>query len=193
MKKLLMMVAVAMMMTMSVKAQSAGEWSFKGRIGSNMSTVTNNDDAKWKFGLSAALGVDYMFTDKFGASLELNRNVFGSKSKFLDEDSKIDYFHIPLLAKYYAAPWFALQAGPQIGFLNSAKRDGVSYKDTCKKTEFSIPLGVSFEPNLKSFSSTSSVIIDLRYHLGLTKVNDYGLDSYCNRAFILSIGYKFGL
>lgn len=35
MKKLLMMVAVAMMMTMSVKAQSAGEWSFKGRIGSN--------------------------------------------------------------------------------------------------------------------------------------------------------------
>ena len=191
MKKILMMVTVAIMTAMSMNAQSAGEWSFNGRLGGNMSTLTNYDDAKWKVGLSVGLGVDYLLTDKLAVSLEVDRNVMGNKSN--DKNNTLDYFHVPLLAKYHVTPWLALEAGPQIGFLVSAKRDGVSYKDNCKKTEFSIPIGASVEFPVKKDTWLDNVVLDLRYHLGLTKVNDFGTDSNCNRAFVLTIGYKFGL
>lgn len=193
MKKILLMVAVAIMTATSVNAQTAGKWSFKGRAGFNMSTVTNDDDAKWKFGLSLSSGVDYMLSDQMAVSLELDRNSLGSKSDMLDVNSTLDYIHVPLLAKFYLKPWLALEAGPQIGFLVSAKQDGVSFKDTCKKTEFSIPVGLSFEIPARKSDWYNCVVVDLRYHLGLTKVNDYGTDSYCNRAIILTLGYKFGL
>ena len=191
MKKILM-VAVAMMTAMSVNAQSAGEWNLKGRVGGNQSTVSNNDDAKWKVDWSVGLGVDYMITDNLAATLELQRDVMGSKSDMTGKKNTLDYLHFPLMAKYYVTKWLALEAGPQIGFLLRAKNDGVSYKDQCKKTEFSIPIGVSVEIPVKS-SWKSHTIIDLRYHLGLTKVNDYGTDSYFNRGFILTVGYKHDL
>ena len=190
MKKILAMAAVAMMTAMNVNAQSAGEWTFKTRVGGNLSTVSNNDDAKWKADWSVALGVDYMITDKLAATLELQRDIMGSKSEMTDKKSTLDYLHFPLMAKYYVTKWLALQAGPQIGFLLRAKNDGVSYKDQCKKTEFSIPVGASVEIPVTS-SWKSHVLVDLRYHLGLTKVNDYDTDSYCNRGFIMTVGYKY--
>ena len=37
----------------------------------------------------------------------------------------------------------------------------------------------------------SHIVVDLRCHLGLTKVNDYGSDSYSNRSFILTVGNRY--
>lgn len=54
-RKILFLAAVAMMTAMNVNAQSAGEWTFKTRVGGNLSTVSNNDDAKWKADWSVAV------------------------------------------------------------------------------------------------------------------------------------------
>lgn len=193
MKKFLAMVAVAMMTAMSANAQSAGDLIFKGRLGGNVSTVTNNDDAKWKIGYSVSVGFDYMITNKLSAVVELNHNLIGSKSELADKNANLDYTHIPVLAKYYVTPWLALQAGPQIGFLFNAKIDGKSFKSTCKKTEFSIPLGASVEIPITESAWMDRAIIDLRYHLGLTNTNKSGSENCYNRAFILTVGYMFDL
>ena len=159
MKKFLAMVAVAMMTAMSANAQSAGDLIFKGRLGGNVSTVTNNDDAKWKIGYSVSVGFDYMITNKLSAVVELNHNLIGSKSELADKNANLDYTHIPVLAKYYVTPWLALQAGPQIGFLFNAKIDGKSFKSTCKKTEFSIPLGASVEIPITKSAKTAITVL----------------------------------
>lgn len=190
MKKMIMMIAVAVLTAVSANAQDAGNFRLKYRVGGNLSTVTNNEDAKYKLGVSVALGAEYFLTNKLGLSLELDRNVMGYKSKFLDKNAIIDYFHFPLQAKYYVTPWLALQAGPQIGFLARAKVDGTSVKDQCKKVEFSIPIGASFD--LLKFKD-NCLYVDLRYHLGLSKVNTEGSENICNRGFFLSVGYFYSL
>lgn len=46
-------------------------------------------------------------------------------------------------------------------------------------------MGVSYE--------FSNVVIDARYHLGLTKINKEGDKSMKNSVFMLTFGYKFDI
>ena len=54
-----------------------------------------------------------------------------------------------------------------------------------KKVNVSIPVGLSYE--------YMNVILDARYHIGLTKVNKVdGRDSK-NKVFTFTVGYRFAL
>jgi hypothetical protein len=112
------------------------------------------------------------------------------------------------MAQYYVIPGLAIKAGIQPGFLVRAKQkydyenggiaihtDG-DIKDGCKKFDFSIPVGISYE--YKSF------VLDARYNIGLTKVyKDIDADAAellgisnktCrNSVFQITLGYKFAL
>ena len=197
MKKYVVMVVAAIMATMSMNAQEKGQLNYVVRLGGSMSTFANNDDAKMEPNFNDAIGLNYMLTDQFALGFEVQANYMGAKSKTLDKRVTLLYTNIPLLAKYYVTPWLALQAGPQVGFLRTAKFDGEkSYKgrkvkDDLKKVDFAIPLGLSFEPKITSRGD--ALLIDLRYHLGLTpvnkKINDGDKSSY-NRAIILTVGIR---
>ena len=54
-----------------------------------------------------------------------------------------------------------------------------------KKVDISIPLGVSYE--------ISDFVIDARYNLGLTKINDAGSNSSKNSVIMVTLGYKIPL
>ena len=200
MKKYLMIIVMAMMAAISVNAQSDNysKWSMKGRVGGNLATITDAEDTKMKLDVTAGFGVDYRISKNFALALEVNHDQFGAVDKKDDVDLMLDYFHIPLMAKFYATNWLAFEAGPQIGFLSKAKVDGhsnyagIKVKDAFEKTEFSLPIGVSFEPNISS-GNLGTLVVDLRYHLGLSKVNKVGDNSSRNSAIILTLGYKFGL
>ena len=145
-----------------------------------------------------------MLSDNF--SLGFGAIVSNQGAKY-DSDAEgkytadLDYVQVPLLASYYVLPGLAVKAGVQPGFKMKAKAkyDDHTYDldrvyDAYKhltgedvkinKFDFSIPIGISYE--------YQNVVLEARYNLGLLKIVNAG-DAFYNRAFMLSLGYKFQL
>ena len=66
-----------------------------------------------------------------------------------------------------------------------AKYDGNSFSDQCKKVDFSIPVGLSYE--------YQSFVLDARYNIGLTKTVKDAAEKTKNSVFQITVGYKFAL
>lgn len=126
-------------------------------------------------------------------------------SEWRDVKEHHDYVNIPLMLSVYPVRNLALKAGVQLGINTNATmeyteatitRDSNGEGSTesvdktktdlkLKKTDFSIPVGVSYE--------YMSVILEARYNIGLTNVyKDLGLDGK-NRVFTFNIAYRFSL
>lgn len=108
-----------------------------------------------------------------------------------DFDTKLNYINVPVLAKFYITKQFTAEAGPQLGFLVSAKRDGNDIKDAYKSvdTGFNFGLGYNFTDNLG---------VGIRYTVGLSNIADYDVDtteeyydSPKNSVLALTLAYKF--
>ena len=195
MKKLMI---VAAMMLMSTGAFAQGMF-VKPMVGATLSTLTGDvEDTKFRLGLGAGAEFGYMFSEQFGATAGVLFSMQGCKYKdneyMKDYGTTLTYLNIPILANLYLLPGFAIKAGVQPGFLLSAKTKGkerllgdweefdVSGTDGLKKFDFSIPLGLSYE--------ISDFVIDARYNLGLTNINDNGHGKAKNAVIMLTIGYK---
>lgn len=121
--------------------------------------------------------------------------------------TNLDYLNLPLLLGYRVGGGFSVKAGVQVGMLVGAKdkkskteiipvevggrRQGnavsqsMDLLDDCKKVDFSIPIGVSYE--------FEHVIVDARYNLGLTRLYKLDLVKSRNSVIQLSVGYRLGL
>ena len=174
----MMMIAAMMIAAVTVKAQQAGETFLKPMVGATLATVTNNGN-DMKFGLVAGAELGHMISDQFGLSVGALYTQQGGKNSGVK--STLEYINVPVLANLYVAQGFALKAGVQVGFLTKAKAEGLDFKELCNKTDFSIPLGASYE--------FSDFVIDARYNLGLSNV---GKDAGTNRnsVIMLTLGYK---
>ena len=206
MKKLLTIIATALI-AISVSAQSeAGSFTLKPNVGFTYTTATGDwgEDTDGAFALTAGVEGLYMINEKFGASLGLNYTGYNTSMEvFTLKGDKKDlvysnyYFNIPAMANYYVAPGLALKAGIAVNFLSTAKIDGydeyefalgrktiakTKVKDFYKSTFFSIPVGASYEFN--------DFVFNLRYNFGISKVSDLGEDGSFN-ALTFTVGYKF--
>ena len=85
MKKYIVLVVVAIMTSVSMNAQEKGDFNYKVRLGAALSTFTNNDGAKMEPNFQYAIGLDYMLTERFAMSLEVQANYLGAKSKEFDK------------------------------------------------------------------------------------------------------------
>jgi hypothetical protein len=85
---------------------------------------------------------------------------------------------------------FRIQAGPQIGFLISAKsknnNDITDIKDNYKPIDFGISVGASYVFPPTGFG------IDARYNLGLSNINKNSSVNSTNRGVQLGVFYIFG-
>ena len=118
----------------------------------------------------------------------------------------LQYITMPILFNCYVAKGLALKAGVQPAFLLDARmkseaaiytvaEDGMktyqpveeidSKWTTVKSFDVTIPVGISYE--------YENVVLDARYHFGLTTVFKSGLWSSTNSVFSVTIGYKFDL
>ena len=151
----------------------------------NVSNLTGDvDNASSLVGFQVGGFAEIKLTEKFAIQPELMYSAQGAES---DGDKfKLDYINIPVMAKFYVAKSFSLEAGPQIGFLTSAKIEGEDVKDFVSSTDFSANLGAGFD-------FTENLSAGLRYNFGLTNVYDVeGFDdSIKNGVFSVSLGYKF--
>jgi len=182
--KKLMMIAVLFAATVVASAQ---QMFIKPMAGATLTTITGDytDNTKMKVGLVAGAEFGYNLNEKFGLTGGLLYSMQGCAIKNSDDKSKMEYLNIPLLANYYIIPGLAVKAGLQPGILMSAKTGDLDVKDKCKKLDLSIPLGVSYE--------FSDFVIDARYNLGLTNINENDNIKQKNSVIMLTVGYKIGL
>ena len=133
-----------------------------------------------------------------------------STSSVSDLESSFDYFNVPIMIKFYLVGGLNIQAGPQFGFLSSAKGDVVDAANNVTKgkdlTEFvkesDVSLGVG-----AGWDLPFGLNITARYNIGLSDINKYtnnaiplqtsslGNAQAKNQVFQFSLGYrliKFG-
>ena len=194
--KKLMMIAVMAIFAMTASAQNTnrevGAFTLQPKVGLTIGsfsgeyvTVGGKVENKKRVGFTAGLEGEIYATNWLGIALGLNYAQQGWK--FNDVKCKYDYLNVPLVADFYVARGLALKTGVQLGFLMNAKWDDLNVKDDCNKTNFSIPIGISYE--------FSNVVLDLRYNVALSKVNKNATDNYKFRSDLvqITIGYKFEL
>ena len=90
------------------------------------------------------------------------------------------------MGKYYLTKGFSLEAGPQIGFLLSAKNDKTDVKDSFNTVDFGVNFGLGYKLD-------NGLNFGARYNLGLSDINNIDNSSNKNRigVFQLSVGYFF--
>jgi len=131
--------------------------------------------------------------EKFGIQPEILYSTHGVKNKFVkdgiayDNDVKLSYLNLPILAKYFITQGLNVQAGPQIGFLMHAEENNLNITDHVKTIDFGLNFGIGY-----NFLQDCSV--DLRYNLGLLNALNFhvGDVNYTikNNMFSLALGYK---
>lgn len=194
MKKVLLVFAV-----LAITASSFAQTKFGVKAGVNFANV-NGDDVEMdsKTGLVFGAFAKFELSEKFAFQPELLYSAQGAKAttswEGIDYDvtDKINYLNIPLMAKFYATEGFSIQAGPQIGFLLSAKEkeeamglsDEYDIKDNMKGVDFGLNFGVGYELPM-------GLGFDLRYNLGLTNIADSDETDIKNRAIQLTASWAF--
>ena len=221
MKKMMMMLLMATVALTASAQNEVGQFTLQPKVGLNLASVSGvytidnpytneKDDGNLKgdfaigveaeYGLSekfsVAAGVLYSCQGKDFGSVKLYNNPDGSAGWGWDKNVlNLGYLNIPIVANFYFARNWAIKAGIQPGFLLSAKEkvDGIGTNESYDKDiksdyqsfDLSIPLGLSYE--------YQKVVFDLRYNLGLTKINKKGDESCKNNVIQFTIGYKFAL
>ena len=193
MKKTLFLLLVALLTTCCLKAQEQGDLNFSFRGGVILSDLTGSKDAETKVGVGYGINLFYGFTDLLAAGLDVSVDRLGAHSVVTDKNMNLRYISVTPTLKLYATKWLAFHAGPQFNFLNSARMNGISFWNQTRKFGVSLPVGVSFEPNLKLFDDDDTLILDVRFQFGLTHANRSGViaDNLHSNALMISIGYKF--
>lgn len=191
MKKILLSAAAIMAFGFASQAQDI---KFGAKAGLNIADFGGDAETSGsRTGFHVGAVAEFKLTEQFSIQPELLYSMQGAKFETLDgfdvveEDMKLDYLNIPIMAKYYLFEGFSIQAGPQVGFLMSAKAEDEDVKDSFKSIDFALNGGVGYELPL-------GVFFQARYSAGLANVADgEGSDDYSinNNVISVSVGYKF--
>jgi len=216
--------AIALMAFAFTQAQ---DLKFGAKAGLNLANLTGDvEDTSMKPGFHVGGFVEIKFSDKLALQPELLYSLQGAKTEYnysfgdmMSESSEskinLSYINIPVMLKFYPVEKLFLEAGPQVGFLVSAKSkdeysitmDGtttsgsedVDVKDSFKSIDFGFNIGAGYE-------FTENLFANVRYNIGLSNIaeeteidvedidfenlsaNDFSVK---NSVLSVSIGYKF--
>jgi hypothetical protein len=186
--------------TITATAQTKqGEWFSSSSIGAGLSTFAGDiEDAKSRFGLVINTEIGYNVTDWFAPSIGLTNAYQGVGYTVIDKNLYMDVLSVPLLMNFSAGP-VTLKAGIQPDFILSARMNGISYTNQLKTMSLSAPLALNW--NFLTDDDGDLWFFELRYHLGLTKMNKDIMftngwrtpGSIRNSIIMLTIGYKCDL
>ena len=185
---------------MSVNAQTKqGECYSSSWIGAGMSTFAGDiEDAKGRFAIALNTEIGYNVTDWFAPSIGLTNTYQGVGYSVINKNLYMDVLSVPFLLNFSAGS-VTLKAGIQPDFILSARMDGTSYTDQLKTVSFSAPLALNW--NFTTDDDGDLWFVELRYHLGLTKMNKDVMftngwrtpGSIRNSVVMLTVGYKCDL
>lgn len=192
MKKIILS-AIAVMAFGFMNAQET-RFGIKGGLNLTSFAGGNYYDAKSLVGFQVGGFAEIKIIERLSIQPEVLFSTQGAKldgGSLGDFDSKLNYINIPVLAKFYITKQFTVEAGPQIGFLVSAKNNGNDAKDNFKSVDTGFNFGVGY-------NFTEDVSVGLRYTVGLANIADYNaedfdqyVDSPKNSVLALTLAYKF--
>lgn len=164
-------------------------------------------DVEWQFHriLSVSLGGYYSTQGNRYPNYHDGDETSGEYTGYSNHHTVLQYLNVPLMLNCYVGGGFAFKAGVQMGFLLDSKhemdetpytvaKDGtksygetktVAYNTDFRSTDFSIPVGLSYE--------YMNVVLDARYNIGLTNLYKANVASSKNQVFTFSVGYRFAL
>lgn len=183
MKKVLVLIAVAI-----VSISASAQLQFGAKVGFDMTNFWGKDaEHGMKPSYQAGLVMEYKFNPHFAIAPEV---VFASQGgKFDDMTYNTNYINVPVMLKYYVAPLFSIDFGPQAGFNVYSKYSikdvdkAVDIKDATKSIDFGLGLG-------GTYNLTENAFVQARYTLGLTNV--FEGDAKCKNGNIqIAFGMKF--
>ena len=198
--RFLLLAAVLLCGNFAAQAQiRQGEWYSSYALGGGMSTFAGDvKDVKTRWALAFNAEVGYNLTDWFAPSAGIT-NTYQSVG-FLDADKDLwlDVLSVPVLMNFSAGP-FTLKAGIQPDFILSARMNSTNYASELKTFSLSAPLALNW--NCYTDDDGDLWFLELRYHLGLTKMNKddqirnawFSNGSIRNSVLLLTIGYKCDL
>jgi opacity protein-like surface antigen len=170
---------------------NAQETKFGVKAGVNFANLTGDiEETSSKVGFQVGGFAEFKLSEKFAIQPELLFSTQGAKQDIgQSEDLKLNlsYLNVPVMAKYYVAEKFSLEAGPQIGFLVGAKYKFDGEEEDAKDDVKSIDFGVNFGAG---YDFTENLSAGIRYNLGLANIAEGDGDTK-NSVFSLAVGYKF--
>lgn len=187
MKKVFLFIACSLTL-----AVASAQVKFGVKAGANFSNLTGKDaeDTKMKIGYYGGGMVQIPVSAQFLVQPELIYSKQGWKSDVEDEDAKanLGYVNIPVLAKFKTTSGFFVEAGPQIGFLVSAKAkvgdESGDIKESFKATDFSMALGLGYE-------LPAGFGVSARYNLGLSSIAEESEATVKNGVIQVGVHYVF--
>jgi hypothetical protein len=204
MKKTIYGIIASLVLLTVVNSQAQIQFAVGLKAGPNFAKINTDASAsenyKSRTGFHGGAFVLIKAT-KIGIQPEILFSQQGSKVTINNKDyeSNFSYINVPIIIKLYTVAGINLQAGPQFGFVNSAKAPVIStvagqqqvtatdVKDLAKKSDFTLALGAGWD---LPFGLT----IDARYNLGLSKIYDKApttqTENAKNQVIQVSLGYK---
>jgi len=192
MKKIILTAAAVFALSFA----NAQDVKFGAKAGLNLSNIGGDlENTSSKVGFQVGGFAEIKVSDKFAIQPELVFSTLGAKvdEAHLGIPDKYTftsaYLNIPLLAKYYITDEFSLEAGPQIGFLMSAKDKAEGASDDVKDYYESIDFGLNFGAG---YDVSKNINLGVRYSLGLSNIRIVSGDYKENNSNIaIAVGYKF--
>ncbi|HSD13018.1 MAG TPA: porin family protein [Flavobacterium sp.] len=188
---------------------------FGAKAGLNIANLTGDvENTSALIGAHVGGFMEYKLNEKFAIQPELLFSMQGAKSEYSSADAdgvfavestaKLNYLNLPIMAKYYVAKGFSVEAGPQIGFLLSAKQKtdvtgtdfftGETFSESTDTDVKEWTNSIDFGFNLGAgYDFTDNISAGVRYNFGLSNVDDYpdSTDTVKNGVLSVSAAYKF--
>lgn len=176
----------ALLMAGGVNAQEVNI-GIKG--GLNVYNINGDSEVETdpRLGLHVGLLGHFHLANNFALQPEIIYSMQGNKfnSSGLNADSNLDYINVPLLFQYMFDNGFRIQAGPQIGFLISAKNNDIDVKDAYNTLDLGLGLGLSYVHPPTGFG------VDARYNHGFSNIIDGDAGDAFNRGLQFGVFYLF--
>lgn len=167
------------------------------KSGLNVSTINGDGtkDFQPKLGFVAGGYYEICIDDYVSVIPEIKYSQQGAKySDNIDTEGtiKLDYIHLPVMAKYKLTNELTFEAGPQVGLLLSAKDNFKSPIDSglidIKEELNAIDFGANFGLN---YDFQNGWLLGARYSLGLSNINKTSDVIHKNSVFQFSVAFKF--
>lgn len=164
--------------------------SFGVKGGLTLSKLTNFDDSKVRPSIFAGGFANIAFNESMSVQPELLYSGQGTKYELLTQTItyRFNYINVPVMFQYRIVPEFYLEAGPQAGFLVSAKTHAgkvtIDVGDATKGVDFGLGFGLGYQFPV-------GVGVAARYMFGLTNTAENSNESYKNSVAQIGMFYTF--
>ncbi len=163
--------------------------SFGVKGGLNVSNLrVKNNTTDYKAGIHLGALAHIHLSKEWAIQPEVMYSQQGGKAKTGNNKptTNLDYINVPVLVQYMFDNGFRLEAGPQIGFLASAKSklngNSTDIKGDFKSTDISFPIGIGY-------LTSTGLGVDARWVPGLGNIQSSG-SSTSNNVFQLGLFYQ---